>query len=604
MATQTLYRTSRRNNATGANIFGKAKQTKVKREISEDKRDNVIDWVTFYRKNVHRFVEHYFGIELYPYQIIWLYLMSQKNTYVSICSRATGKSWLLGVYAMAVAVLYPNSEIVIVSSTKEQAGIIIDDKIKSLQSNHPNLAREIKKLTSNMNNWLVELHNGSQIKVVAPRDSSRGHRSTFTIYDEFRLIKKDVVDSVIRPFGYIRQTPYLKKAEYKHLRIPFREAFISSAYHKNEWWYDETKSAIKNMLKGKSSGFIAIDYLAAVKHGIKTLEQIEDEKSKMGEVVAKMEYDNIPWGESADAYFTLDMFSRARKIKRAFYPQRTKTFNPRKNPYQLQRVGGEIRIVTCDIATMPGESNDLSVTGCLRLLPTNKGYIRELVYMESYSGTNSIKQGVRIKQLFKDFDGDYVVLDMLNAGPLVYDQLGLLTEDPERGDKYSPMTIMYHPTIDQAKYEYLLERTSGLNALPVIYPIFATGALNTQIAVSMRDKLQKRMFGLLADEKSAEHYLTRSSYKKEFISNNDINANAFFMAPYVQTTFFVNECINLSMGMLSGNIKLTEPSGSRKDRYTSIAYGNYFATLLDQELIKKGEPNNMWEQMMALTQSV
>ena len=80
------------------------------------------------------------------------------------------KTWLLAVLACARAVLYPNSEIVVVSSTKEQAGIIVSDKIENLVSNHPNLAREISKITTNMNKWAVDFHNGSIIKVVASRD--------------------------------------------------------------------------------------------------------------------------------------------------------------------------------------------------------------------------------------------------------------------------------------------------------------------------------------------------------------------------------------------------------------------------------------------------
>jgi hypothetical protein len=192
-------------------MFKNSKQMVKAEELQGAKRDNLIDWITFYRRNVHRFVEHYFGIQLHPYQLLWLYEMSVCDSYVAICSRAVGKSWLIGVLACARAVLYPNSEIVIVSSTKEQAGIIVSDKITTLRNDHPNLAREIKNVVTNMNKWQVDFHNGSVIKVVASRDSSRGKRSTFTIFEEFRIIDLQVLDSVIRPFAYIRQTPYLKK---------------------------------------------------------------------------------------------------------------------------------------------------------------------------------------------------------------------------------------------------------------------------------------------------------------------------------------------------------------------------------------------------------
>ena len=148
-------------------IFRRPKDSIRKIDFDSERQQNLIDWITFYRRNMHRFVEHYFGIKLYFYQIVWFYLMSSRDSYVAICSRAAAKTWLLAVLALARAVLYPNSEIVVVSSTKEQAGIIVSDKITSLRNDFPNVAREIKSITTNMNKWQVDFYNGSVIKVVA-----------------------------------------------------------------------------------------------------------------------------------------------------------------------------------------------------------------------------------------------------------------------------------------------------------------------------------------------------------------------------------------------------------------------------------------------------
>jgi hypothetical protein len=202
------FKIKSKRDAEGKDLFKLPKQTYNENRFSEERKNRIIDWCTFYRRNVHLFIRHYFGLKLYPYQILWIYWMSISDTFVSICSRAVGKTWLLGVFACAKAVLYPNSEVVVVSSTKAQAGELIE-KIASLSSNYPNLAREIQNVVTNMNKWEVTFHNGSTIRVVASRDSSRGKRSTFTIYEEFRLIDKLVLDSVIRPFSYIRQAPYL-----------------------------------------------------------------------------------------------------------------------------------------------------------------------------------------------------------------------------------------------------------------------------------------------------------------------------------------------------------------------------------------------------------
>jgi len=260
-------------------------------------------------------------------------------------------------------------------------------------------------------------------------------RSTFTIYEEFRLIDKSVLDSVIRPFAYIRPTPYLKNPEWQDYGEEPKEVFISSAYYKHEWWFNETKKNIRDMLNGHNSGFIAFDCRIAVKHRIKTEKQLRREISKMGAIDALQEYYNIPYGESADSYFKLKQFLRLRTVDQATYPQRNETYNKKINPYDMKRVDGEIRLLVCDLAQRAGKNNDLSINGYLRLIPTHKGYMRELLFMESFSGENSIRQAFRIKRLYHDLDINILVMDVASGGGglPIYDQLGQITRGSERG---------------------------------------------------------------------------------------------------------------------------------------------------------------------------
>src|SRR5258706_3773657 len=386
MPSYTNYQDTYRKNASKKeDLFSVPKKMTNSQEMDEARKKNLIDWCTFYRRNIHRFVEHYFGIKLYFYQKVWIYLMSTRDSFVAIAARASSKTWLVGVLACARAVLYPRSEIVVVASTKEQAGIIVEEKIKGLMESSPNLAREIKNIVTNLNKWQVDFHNGSIIKIVATRDSSRGRRSTFTIYEEFRLIDKEIIDSVIRPFAYIRQAPYLKNPEWSQYVEESKEIFISSAYHKGLWWWDETKATIRAMLRGENVGFIALDIRVALEHNIKTLNQVRKDVSKMDEITALEEVYNIPWGESSNAYFRLKEFTRARIIDKAFYPQRNDNYNPKKNPYGIQKVAGELRIIACDTAQRAGKNNDLSVTAAITMHPNHKRNFKENFYIEYFS---------------------------------------------------------------------------------------------------------------------------------------------------------------------------------------------------------------------------
>lgn len=166
--------------------------------------------------------------------------------------------------------------------------------------------------------------------------------------------------------------------------------------------------------------------------------------------------------------------------------------------------------------------------------------------------------------------------------------LGQITKDEERGVEYDAMTIMYHPSIDDPVYKELSERTLALNAKPVVYPISGTSKLNSDIAVNFRDKLKQKMFSFLIDEQEAEEFLMKTN-KEVLITEDDLGIKSFFKSPYLQTTLFVNECVNLSMSMSAGNIKLEEESGWRKDRYSCVSYVNWFASLFDADLLRETE---------------
>ena len=146
-----------------------------KEEIDKKFEDKLIDWCTFYRRNIHRFAEHYLGIRLHFYQKIMLYLMNLCPQVVILCSRASAKSFITALYACCVCILYPNSKVLVSALTKKQAGLLITEKIeKELMVLSTNLKREIKKISTNQNSIEVVFHNGSSFIACVAGEQSRG----------------------------------------------------------------------------------------------------------------------------------------------------------------------------------------------------------------------------------------------------------------------------------------------------------------------------------------------------------------------------------------------------------------------------------------------
>ena len=571
---------------------GHSDQSKAPKSMIKEKdrstkwQENIIDWNTYYRRNIHRFIQHYFGVQLYWYQVLWVYFMGISESFVSIASRASAKSWLIALFALAKACLFPNSEVVIVAATQKQAGVIFG-KIDMLRRDYENIAREIKDFSNTTNNRVCILHNSSKLKVVAANESGRGERATCTIGEEFRIMDKEKYDSIVKPFAYARQTPYLKNPKFSHLIEEPTEILISSAYHKALWWYEETITKIKMMLNGENVGFVAFDYLLAIKHGIKTKKQILREKATMDEITFMEEYENIPYGESGNAFYKFDMFKKNRSIKKAFYPLLNDLENTKKKQKLLKRVDGEIRVISIDIATRKNEENDNTIISCIRAIPTARGYKREMVYMESHHGEHTKVQALRIKQIYYDFEADYVVLDLQQAGITVFERLGEVTKDEERGIEYDAFTVFKHKSLDKKLIDELEEKTLSTMAKPVVYPILASQKLNNDIALDFRDKLKTNMFNLLIDNTEAEDYLTR--HHADFKDDSNIDTKTFLIKPYIETDLLINESINLEQMIQNGYIKLNTVGTARKDRYTSVSYGNYFVSLLEKDYLKNDD---------------
>lgn len=560
------------------------------------KAENVqklILWITFYRRNPSRFVEHYFGVTLHLYQHIILYLMELFPSFCIVAARSAAKSFLIAIYACKEAILRPGARIVVASATKKQARLIVSEKIKKeLIPKSPLLAAEIDSFKDNQNEIEVVFRNGSSIVVVAANENARGYRATVMIYEEFRMIVKNIIDSVLSPFLYVRQADFLNFEEYSGMIEEPKEVYISSAWYQNHWMWALIRTFVKDMLTNQSSCVIGMDYSISLKHNIKTRNFLIKERKKLDPISWAIEYENQMIAENARSFFNYEQLNKNRTLKRAFYPRRNEdALLKQKNKYDIQKQVGEVRIISCDIAMEGGSDTDNSIFSCIRLLPESseykvmdstgehievkRGYRRQVVYMELVHGGETTKQAIRIKQLYTDFNADYCVLDGRNAGISVYDMLAKVLFDEERNVEYKPWKCMND--------EKVASRIQIAGAEENVYIIKAQLETNSAIAESMRDVLTSRMIDFLISNTEAVDEI--GNFFPEY-AIADVDTQLFFERPYLETAALINEMIDLEYerGEQTGLIKIIN-NNNRKDRYTSVSYGNYFAKMLEHDLL-------------------
>ena len=407
--------------------------------------ERIVDWITFYRRNIPVFVEHYLGIPLHWYQIIWLYLLNAYISIVIIAGRASAKSFVIAIFSCAKCILYPNTKVIVVSGTKNQAALIVKEKIqKELMPKSENLRREIAKISTNANNIEVTFKNGSSLVVVVGNEDALGYRGTILIYEEFKRIKKYVIDKVIKPFAMTRPAQFRTNEECEQYGVKYRDneefneetgnIYISSAAPTSHWMGKLLKDTVKTKYKNDSACMLATDYSIALKHNIKTKSDLIEAKRTTDPITWREEYENEMLREGANAYFSYGLLTKNQNNKKAFYPRRYEDVkNKQKNPYVIPKQNGEIRVLSCDMAFIErANKNDNSCFTLLRALPESvtyqsestsgkhieikSGYRRIVPYIEASPGNDVDKQAIRIKQLYYDFDCDYLILDTRNGG--------------------------------------------------------------------------------------------------------------------------------------------------------------------------------------------
>lgn len=556
--------------------------------------DNYVDWIAFYRADLSAFNEDYLGISLAPFQEIMLDVMDDYDISDIIASRGLSKSFITALRAIDVALLYPNSEVLVTSLTMAQSNLLINEKIKNMFCAKGNMfsspilcqLRQDKWITfttdEHTGGIIVKFGNNSFIKAVVCGESTRGSRATYVITDEFMLVKKkdydEIIEPTLHPRGFLnRPVGYPEQPQ---------QTFLSSARTKQNWGWTHLKTCVTEHYKGKSQGFYVGDIFTAVANGILTPQQYYQRKKNTDELAFLQEFLNIFLGNSDDSIFKYEDFENNQKIEQAFYPRTVQQiYNQEENQYKFK--DNEIRYVVCDIAVSTGESNDLTCIICGKINVDN-GQVSE-EYITTYSGLNSVEQAKYMKRHFYEYKASYFVMDSKGIGNTVYDILTQETFDNEFGVKYPAWTVNTDKEL-QISSDIVINdkvvRTMSNNAKDVIIPYAGTAELNSMMHLITRKALKDGTVSLLIDDydKKAKMEVADPTF---IMKSSEEKAN--ILIPFMQTRYMINEAIALEVKLSeTGLIKLTEAKRTdTKDRYMTFGMFCMFGDKLYNKYCKQ-----------------
>jgi hypothetical protein len=510
--------------------------------------------------------------------------MDNNNYTMFLGGRGISKTYTTAAFCVERCLLYPGTVIAVASGNRKQASLVIKKIVEEFMPGSANLRAEVKDYSLSPDKAFITFYNDSSIQIVTARDSARGCRANILIIDEFRMVSQTVMQTVLRKFLTAPRHPgFLDLPEYKGKKKLYqernKEIYMSSAWYCSHWSYEKCKDYAAKMLSDKLKYFVSgLPYQLAIKEGLLVQSAVEDEMSEsdFNELTWAMEMECMWIGDFTGGFFEYPVLEKARVRN---YPMLPSSFPcklaqdkhfaiPPKEPL-------EKRLLSVDIALMASKKaeNDASAIIINQMLPNNNGkYISNIVFTDAPEGLLTSQQALQIRRLYEEFECDYIIIDSNGVGLGVYDALAEDIVDPDTGEIY--------PALSCCNDEKMAERCVSKGADKVIWSVKASAQFNSDCALMLREGFKSGKIKLLISEYDSESVLDEEikGYR-----NLSIQERSNLTKQYIDTSFLINELINLDSEEVNGKIKVKEKSGMRKDRYSSLSYNYYVACQLEAD---------------------
>lgn len=573
----------------------------------DETEENVIEWITLFRRNWHIYAEMVLGIKLRPFQKIMLYLMGISQVFFAICSRGLSKSFMAGLGAIIKMNLYPYSEVVITSSTVAQANKLADKKIRDelIKKLSPYLLymyeHEYLVITKPDDGTKIENKlNGSTLVVLPCTESSRGERATLLVFEEVRLLKKNILDSVFEKMPHPRQAKFLENPLYGENKRWIEECqrvYITSARYKFEWFWRAFKNTLTQHFIDKrvTYNIFAGDIFMAIENRLKTWADYRKGKQD-SEVDFRAEDLNEMIGESEDAFFNYQQFKEAQVLTKAFKPYKPLDIIMGADLGNTPKGENEVRVIAADFAfteTKGNNESDYTQFVCMSGHWKKDRFERHIDYMETWPVNDDDGAVQRLKSLYFDYDADYIVPDVRNGGENIIIQFSKPLPNEARGSDWIARGFgmadmpQYH-VAPKDKLDYYRQRAIDKDYIHCIIPFVGTAANNTAYWRGMKRALDRKMFKMLLsmqDKQSAiEDDGSYFSMTSEQLADE--------LAPYGQGDMLIKEAVELTKEIRNDNIKLVEPRSGHKDRIVTAAMANMIIDLIEVEWNKQSQEDD------------
>lgn len=260
------------------------------------------------------------------------------------------------------------------------------------------------------------------------------NRCNVLLLDEYRLISKTTIDTVLRKFLTLRRMPRYEELSDAERKIEYDKEknltlYLSSAFFKNHWSFTKCLDTFKAMVDDRRKQFVCgLPYYLSIEEGLLDAETVADDMSEsdFSEIKHQMEMCALFYGSEEDSFFDFDAISKNRVLKYPMLPDRLSSKLSSPNMRITPKQNGEKRILSADIALMSSKKhkNDATSLFINCLVPTKTGrYSNNIVYSDCNEGLRTDEQALVIRKLFDEYQCDYIVLDTNGRNARLYSDI-------------------------------------------------------------------------------------------------------------------------------------------------------------------------------------
>ena len=170
----------------------------------------------FLRNNIAFTSELFLGVRLFPFQAMSIKGMMISDYSMFVFSRGMSKTFSTAVYVLLECLLNPNANIGVIAGTFRQSKMIFQKMEDILSKPEAKLAKECGvKITKGTDQWTIKIGNSKAVALpLANGERLRGFRFNRIVLDEFLTIPEKIFNEVILPFLGVIENPIEREELY------------------------------------------------------------------------------------------------------------------------------------------------------------------------------------------------------------------------------------------------------------------------------------------------------------------------------------------------------------------------------------------------------